>query len=352
MGIAVGKNLAVGVNLHNDIWFRILSLGKPFGEKWQHIGGKLSSIYIENGVVFGVNPQGELYYRGGIDTAHPFGTTWVKDSSVKLSAPKLVVKPLAKTFLLTIANVDEKGKILFQPTDGRSFGSQWNTIPGSLTQVDSDGDILAGCNRNLDIFMRVGISNTNPIGNSWVQVPGKLKQVDIGDGKMAGVYKDSSIFVAHGNLERPASLKWFKIDGGLTQISVRGGNIAGIYRPNGDAIYFRKGIDSKHPYGTSWLRIEGNLKMIAVGKNLAVGVNSLNDIYFRTLSLGKPFGEKWQKIGGKLSSIYIENGVVFGVSPVGELFYRGGIDTTHPFGTTWVRDSSVKLSAPKRVVVQ
>ena len=102
--------------------------------------------------------------------------------------------------------------------------------------------------------MRVGISTINPMGNSWVQVPGKLKQVDVGDGKMAGVYTDGSIFV--GNLERPASLRWFKIDGGLTQISVGGGNIAGVNRKH--EIWFRKGIDSKHPYGTAWLQIEGN----------------------------------------------------------------------------------------------
>lgn len=247
-----------------------------------------------------------------------------------------------KKFLLTIANGNKKGKILFQPTDGKSFGSEWNTIPGWLAQVDSDKDIVAGCNSNLDIFVRVG--------SNWVQVPGKLKQVDVGDGIMAGVYKDGSIYMTSGDFKKPANLKWSKIPGGLKQISVGGGNIAGVNSL--DMIYFRKGIDSKHPYGTSWLRIEGGLKMIAVGKNLAVGVNSLNDIYFRILSLGKPFGEKWQHIGGKLSSIYIENGVVFGVSPVGELFYRGGIDTAHPFGTTWVKDSSVKLSAPKRVVVQ
>ena len=117
------------------------------------------------------------------------------------------------------------------------------------------------------------------------------------------------------------------------QITVGGGNIGGINKNHN--IYLREGIDAKHPYGKSWKLIGGLLKMMALGKNLAVGVNKNNDIYFMALSTKAPFGATWVHIAGKLSSIYIENGVIYGVSPIGELFHRDGIDSAHPFGTKW-----------------
>ena len=61
-----------------------------------------------------------------------------------------------------------------------------------------------------------------------------------------------------------------------------------------------------------WTHIGGRLKWISSGRNVVVGVNSGNNIYYRTgMSAGKPTGSRWKHIGGKLTMIEIyENEVV------------------------------------------
>ena len=128
--MALGKNLAVGVNRNNDIYFRTLSTQRPLGAKWVQISGKLSSIYFENGVIFGVNPQGELLHREGVSDLKPFGLKWTKDVSQTFD-----YEPVEKV-VLTIAN--KKDEIFFQPTVENTFGTTWNKISGSLTQVNAE----------------------------------------------------------------------------------------------------------------------------------------------------------------------------------------------------------------------
>ena len=61
-----------------------------------------------------------------------------------------------------------------------------------------------------------------------------------------------------------------------------------------------------------WTHVGGKLKWISSGRNVVVGVNSGNNIYYRTgMSAGAPTGSGWKHIGGKLMMIEIyENEVV------------------------------------------
>ena len=59
-------------------------------------------------------------------------------------------------------------------------------MEGSLKYISSgEDDVVIGVNANDDIFIRQGISSTNPAGTSWVQVAGSLSVVD---GYLSGVY--------------------------------------------------------------------------------------------------------------------------------------------------------------------
>ena len=73
---------------------------------------------------------------------------------------------------------------------------------------------------------------------------------------------------------------------------------------------------------SQWEHIGGKLKWISSGKNLVIGVNSNDDIYFRHgISSSSPAGSGWTRIGGKLSQID-----TYGVTIVGA---NSGLNAYH-----------------------
>ena len=48
--------------------------------QWEKIAGKLKWISVSQNFVIGVNKYDDIYYRYGINSANPKGTTWIKVS--------------------------------------------------------------------------------------------------------------------------------------------------------------------------------------------------------------------------------------------------------------------------------
>ena len=71
-----------------------------------------------------------------------------------------------------------------------------------------------------------------------------------------------------------------------------------------------------------WTHIGGKLKWISSGRNVVVGVNSGDNIYYRTgMSAGTPTGSGWKHIGGKLMMIEIYENEVVGTNS-GHAIYK------------------------------
>ena len=77
----------------------------------------------------------------------------------------------------------------------------------------------------------------------------------------------------------------------------------------------------QHDY-FQWTHVGGKLKWISSGRNVVVGVNSNNDIYYRTgMSARAPTGSGWKHIGGKLMMIEIYENEVVGTNS-GHAIYK------------------------------
>ena len=72
---------------------------------------------------------------------------------------------------------------------------------------------------------------------------------------------------------------WKQIAGSLKQISIGYSGIWGVN--SNDEIYYRSGIIQDKKEGDIWHNIDGRLKHISSGEFGVWGVNSLDSIYYR-----------------------------------------------------------------------
>lgn len=82
-----------------------------------------------------------------------------------------------------------------------------------------------------------------------------------------------------GTYRRPISqgFSWKKVEGRLKQLDVGTDCVFGVN--DHDEIYYRSGISSGNPAGTSWVQLPGSLKHISVSPSGAVwGVNNHNEV--------------------------------------------------------------------------
>ena len=76
------------------------------------------------------------------------------------------------------------------------------------------------------------------------------------------------------------------------------------------------------PYFFQWIHIPGKLKWISSGRNVVIGVNSGNNIYYRKgMSSGRPTGTGWVHIPGKLMMVEIYENQVVGTNS-GHAIYK------------------------------
>ena len=139
-----------------------------------------------------------------------------------------------------------------------------------------------------------------------------------------------------------------KIDGSPKQISSGPFGVFGVNK--NDDIFFRKGITSSNPYGTSWDLIEGKLKQISCGEFGLWGINSSMEIFCRkSISKENPKGTNWTKIDGAATHISVGYYGIWVISADkrGE-WVRNGVTSLNQTGNEWINISGALINISSR----
>lgn len=75
--------------------------------------------------------------------------------------------------------------------------------------------------------------------------------------------------------------------------------------------------------GTGWKNVDGSLKQLDVGTNAVIGVNSNNQIWYRTgLSSSQQAGTAWTQVDGSLKHVSLSpRGAIWGVNSANQVWY-------------------------------
>jgi hypothetical protein len=92
------------------------------------------------------------------------------------------------------------------------------------------------------------------------------------------------------------------------------------------------------PESFSLEQIDGSLKQISSGFLGIWGINSKDEILYRTgISPKNNQGENWHKTEGSLKHISSGEYGVWGVNLSDLIYYRAGITDLIPYGTNWIQ---------------
>ncbi|XP_078597351.1 uncharacterized protein LOC144873668 [Branchiostoma floridae x Branchiostoma japonicum] len=129
---------------------------------------------------------------------------------------------------------------------------------------------------------------------------------------------------------------WNAIDGRLKFVSVGSKGVWGVN--SNDDIYYRSGTqESGQSSGRGWEHIAGKLKQISSGHSVW-GVNANDDIFIRQgVTASTPTGTDWLNIAGKLKQLDVSSTAnqVWGVNSNDNIYRRTGISSDEPAGTNW-----------------
>ena len=210
---------------------------------------------------------------------------------------------------------------------------------GTLIQVSVGDGIAMGVNKNGKVFVQYG---SDPLFRPIDSPESGLKFVTVGDGKILGIDRYDEVFYRDGiSSSRPFGTTWRRIGGHAVQLSVGDGKIIIVDRSGG--ILYRRGINSQNPYGDNWDTLSGNAKWISVGDGRIASIRGDNSIWFRSgVTASQPFGDErrgdrgWEMMAGKLKQIEVGNGIIIGVNDRNEMMFRNGVTSTS-LGNSWSR---------------
>ncbi|XP_038670153.1 fish-egg lectin-like [Scyliorhinus canicula] len=207
---------------------------------------------------------------------------------------------------------------------GGSLALVCHQVKGNLKQIDAGNGQVIGVDENGIIFTR--------FEGQWLNIPGKLAHVTVGPAGIWGVDDDHAIYRMQGG-------SWALLDGLLKQIDAGGnGFVSGANMVDDIFCVQRDAAISAAAYDSPvYNHLDGKLKYYSCGPQGCWGVNSVNDIFFRTeVTPNGCLGKSWVQIDGKLSMIEVgTDGSVYGVNHDGKLFRRDGISPSSLTGTQW-----------------
>ena len=124
-----------------------------------------------------------------------------------------------------------------------------------------------GVNEMDDVFIRDGLTETNPSGNMWKKLsPPMFKQIDSGSrGIVYAVNKNDEILCRSGiTTAKPEGTGWLTVEGRLKYVSC---NVLGCYGVNSNnGVWYRAGVTEDNCVGVRWIQITGlYLAQIEVG---------------------------------------------------------------------------------------
>ncbi|KAM3826503.1 tectonin beta-propeller repeat-containing protein 1 isoform 2-T3 [Vipera latastei] len=156
------------------------------------------------------------------------------------------------------------------------------------------------------IWYRNGVTHRNPEGSSWtlIPAPGEAIQISCGpcDLLWATCWEGQAIVregIDRNNLQ---GTSWTLVDppvadNGILHVSVGVNVVWAVTKDN--KVWFRRGVNSYNPCGTSWIEMIAEMQMVDVGLNDQVWGISCEDraIYFRQgITPSELSGKMWKAI--------------------------------------------------------
>ena len=186
-------------------------------------------------------------------------------------------------------------------------GESWQSVPGKLVQISSGSEVW-GVNRSDEIYRYKG-------NNAWQRISGALKNVDVSDqGRVWGVNNNQDIYRRTGD-------SWQHIDGiKAKQVSV---GKSGVWVVSTNlTVYYREGtFGDQDTAGTNWVKSPQKMKWISSGRNIVVGCNVNDSVYYRTnVREDNPTGDKWVRVSGKLVQIDVHEYLTVGVNKSDQIY--------------------------------
>ncbi|XP_014661372.1 PREDICTED: tectonin-1-like [Priapulus caudatus] len=139
--VSSGNNSLWGVNNAGAIYHRSgISDATPYGTRWDRVAGSLLQVSVNsvNNEVWGINANSVVYRRRGITATNHMGTSW---QAIDFIEAKWV--SVGQAGVWTTSNTNE---VFYRTGTGNGVGgegiddthgngTEWQRVPGSLTQV-------------------------------------------------------------------------------------------------------------------------------------------------------------------------------------------------------------------------
>jgi len=256
-----------------------------------------------------------------------------------------------------VASVKYKKESLANPQIRLYNASTFADCDLSSWQTDSDPKIkcvdcsIAGVwaiKSDLSVLYREGTGheNTGP-GSGWTTIGGgKMRFLSVGEQAVWAVNPADEVFVRVGLSPTDTKGKeWTKIDGAMKVVAVGPTGVCWAVDKT-DIVWRRLGAKSSNPIGSKWQSVTGKLSHISVGQAGVWGVSPKNEVMYRDQTYGLPGdaeGAGWTKVDGLLTWLSVSQNIVWGVSSNGQCWYRAGIDQNCPMGTNWYQLSTDRV---------
>ncbi|KAI8520941.1 hypothetical protein Bbelb_006950, partial [Branchiostoma belcheri] len=203
----------------------------------------------------------------------------------------------------------------------------WTSVEGLLKFVSVGSSGVWGVNRNDNVFYREGsLENTAFSGSDWLLINDGVTLTQISSGhNVWGVSASGNIYIRQGvTSTNPTGTAWLQVAGGLKQLDVSStaNQVWGVNAAN--FVYRRAGITTEQPAGTNWEQQQGLMKYVSVGAAGVWGVDSNNDIFYRTGTFGNEAssGSGWEQVQGNLKQVSSGDNIVWGVNVNDDVFVR------------------------------
>lgn len=170
--VSVGKDIVWGRNSGRHTYIRhSISSADKDGVDWTHVPDvDLDQVSVSsvNNEVWGIDVNKNVYWRAGVTDASLIGSRFehVNDGLMKHVSVDGV----------GAWAVDSANKVYYRTgTHGsqRTSGTGWELVDGtgSFTRVGAGLKYLFGIKTNTEIWVRIGITSSNPTGVLWKQIP-------------------------------------------------------------------------------------------------------------------------------------------------------------------------------------
>lgn len=156
------------------------------------------------------------------------------------------------------------------------------------------------------VWYREDVSHPNPEGSSWslVETPGEVVQISCGPHDLiwATLWEGQALVREGVCRNNPKGSYWSMVEppgseNGIMHVSVGVSVVWAITKDR--KVWFRRGVNSHNPCGTSWIEMVGEMTMVNVGLNDQVWGISCEDraVYFRQgVTPSELSGKTWKAI--------------------------------------------------------